>query len=177
MDEISILDELMSLSADEFGKEVLRQSDRSQRDTAVWEVITSEDVIYQARDALRHMKGVNELARQRRREELENARVEYLDGSGVESRTWQKLKAEHAAWQLRAGRFANRVNMALREIKATLRDRLEGTPEGHLQDLLSAVLAHRGGVLADDYEPTRHDTLLWKIAEDIADRIDWVRGQ
>jgi hypothetical protein len=175
MPDTTIIENLLSLSADEFGKEVLRQSDRTQRDEQVWTVIISEEMIYQARDALRHMKGVNELARKRRKEELEMTRADFIQDSGAMSRQWRTVKSEHDAWQARSGRFANRVNMALCEIKAVLRDRQEGTPEGFLQELLSAVLAHRGDVLDDDYEPTRHDTLLWKIADGINDQMDWVR--
>lgn len=171
-----ILEQLLRLDADAFGKEVLRHSDRMQRDDAVWAVITSEELVLRSRDALRHMKGVNELARERRKAELEAARADHIEESGAMAPQWRKVKSEYTEWQTRAGRFANRVNMALNEIKTILRERHEGTPQGILQELLSAVLAHRGDVLSDDYEPTRHDTLLWKIADDIADRIDWVRA-
>jgi hypothetical protein len=42
MPDTTIIENLLSLSADEFGKEVLRQSDRTQRDEQVWTVIRPE---------------------------------------------------------------------------------------------------------------------------------------
>jgi hypothetical protein len=159
---------------DEFGKLVLFHSDRVQRDDRTWELVTSEELVTRARDVLRHMQSVNNLARGRRTEELENARLRHCDEDPAGNREWRKLKAEHAAWQARAGRFSHRVNMALHEIKLIMRDRMEGTPQGFLQEMLSAVFEHRGTVLADDYEPTSHDELLWKVADSIAEQIDWV---
>lgn len=159
---------LSAIGPEALGQLALHHAYRPRRDPEVWLQLTADDQYQRTVDVLSDMRFRNEKALGKKRDEIEQVRLECLRRGAVGRGDWVAAKADYEQWRVKATNFARNVTNAIREVN---RAREELHRNEHLlyregvEQLALAIDEHRAAVDEADLEPEPHDESLWGVLE------------
>ncbi len=155
-----LLQTLDSFSAQEFEQVVLINAAQHKRNTAMWEALTSPQIIERTHGALAIAIQRNSAAMSARRPD---------DASGA-----SESDSAYKAWRRSAVSFGNLVQGALQEVKQKRKQILREADlraaeryRQNIRDIALAIADHQRAIVDAGATPSPHDLKLWECLDNV----------